>query len=51
MGLIATPTIGRRRFVAGGLAAAGTLILPAGLAAAGAGSSRRRAPPRGRSIR
>ena len=33
MGLIATPTIGRRRFVAGGLAAAGTLILPAGLAA------------------
>jgi protocatechuate 3,4-dioxygenase, beta subunit len=30
MGLIATPTIGRRRFVAGGLAAAGTLILPAG---------------------
>ncbi len=35
MGLIATPTIGRRRFVAGGLAAAGTLILPAGLAAEG----------------
>ena len=33
MGLIATPTIGRRRFVAGGIAAAGTLILPAGLAA------------------
>ena len=35
MGLIATPALGRRRFVVGGLAAAGTLILPAGLAAAG----------------
>jgi protocatechuate 3,4-dioxygenase beta subunit len=37
MSLIATPTIGRRRFIVGGLAATGTLILPGRLAAQQAG--------------
>ena len=37
MTVVATPQLGRRRVIAGGLAAAGALILPAGLRAQAAG--------------